>query len=328
VERAQQDKKEYYQNLQSLNIEELYHDIEDVMLDSQKCWPADGPQNGDKASYAGLFIRTAWHCAGTFRSIDGNIAGGCEGGRQRFWPENEWHDNSNLDKGRAILAKIKDKYGDKISWGDLMTFAGNVAIRASGGPIDSFCFGRVDDHNGFDSIPLQVEGINGCLPEQDCKTDVCDATFRWPEQDPKDHPNCNSTQVNFRFQASHGIGLIYVHADGPQLRHTEPEVNPSWVHQRSPRLSALEIRDTFLRMGWTDRETVALIAGGHSLGRAHGGCDLRGSAYDEPVVKPFNGQGPFFEAELDSGRGPTSLCGSGELAGLGPNTVTSGFEGA
>ena len=150
-------KAAYYANLKRLNIEELYHDVATLMTTSQDCWPADGPQNGDTPSYAGLFERLAWHCSGTFRIVDGIPAGGCEGGRQRFWPENEWHDNVNLDKARALLAPIMEKYGDSLSAGDLYTFAGTVAILASGGPAHKFCFGRVDDIDGRESIRLSIQ---------------------------------------------------------------------------------------------------------------------------------------------------------------------------
>jgi len=312
-------KKKYHKKLKSLDIQKLYEDLETLMFTSQDCWPADGPQDGDIPNYAGLFERLTWHCSGTFRISGGLPEGGCEGGRQRFWPENEWIDNENLDKGRGLLAPIKKKYGDSLSWGDLMTFAGTVGIKASGGPADEFCFGRVDDPDGKDSVTLGVDGINGCSPEDGCVSTECAITFHWHEQDPTDHPMCNATQNNFRFQGSHKVGLIYVYPDGPQLKMTEPEVNPSWVHQRSARLSGLEIRDTFHRMGWNDEETVALIAGGHTLGRAHGACSFTNA----------NMQGPYFESQEGSGRGPTKdgLCGEGKLAGFGPNTVSSGFEG-
>merc|ERR1712110_267954 len=127
-------KKEYYAHLKDLDIKDLYQSIAAFMKQSQTCWQADGPQDGDVPSYAGLFGRLAWHCSGTFRWVDGKAAGGCEGARQRFWPENEWRDNVNLDKARGLLGQIKDKFQNQISWSDLMTFAGTVGIRASGGP--------------------------------------------------------------------------------------------------------------------------------------------------------------------------------------------------
>merc|ERR1719346_65271 len=157
------------------------------MTHSQDCWPADGPQDGDSPSYAGLFGRLAWHCSGTLRVVNGTgkAAGGCEGGRQRHWPENEWRDNSNLDKARGLLGQIKNKFGNQISWGDLMTFAGTVGIKTSGGPAKKFCFGRVDDADGSKSIELGVQGTNAC---ENCQSDApCATAFQWPEQDEADH---------------------------------------------------------------------------------------------------------------------------------------------
>lgn len=321
-------KEEYHRELKNLDIEELYDSIKELMTTSQSCWPADGPQDGDDPSYAGLFGRLAWHCAGTFRLVNGTqAAGGCEGARQRHWPENEWRDNVNLDKARALLAQIKDKFKRQVSWADLITFAGTVGIKASGGPAKKFCFGRTDDTTGRRSVEFGIEGTNSC-PSGKCETDApCPVHFRWPEQDESDHFMCNVTQTNLRMQASHSVGLIYVYPEGPQLKASHPDYNPAWVHNRSPKLSALEVRDTFkARMGWTDRETVALIGGGHTLGRTHGNCDLSGTTW---ASDPFNAKGPYFEAVPNSGRGPTDgTCGTGELAGLGPNTVSSGFDGA
>lgn len=270
-----EDAADYHKYLESLDVPALYAAIEKVMTTSQTCWPADGPQDGDTSSYAGLFGRLAWHCAGTLRIVGEESYGGCEGGGIRFWPEREWRDNGNLDQARAILAEVKNmpEYR-KLSWGDLITFAGTVGIKASGGPANKFCFGRVD-HQKFDgsaSIELGVEGIedsNG----KGVSHSPCQTNFHWPEQDPSDDPRCNLTQSDGRLQASHSVGLIYVFPHGPQLKADHEEHDASLVHQRSPRLSAEEVRDTFAnRMGWTDQETVALVGGGHTLGRAHGNC--------------------------------------------------------
>eukprot|EP00931_Biecheleriopsis_adriatica_P063545 TRINITY_DN384_c0_g1_i5.p1 TRINITY_DN384_c0_g1~~TRINITY_DN384_c0_g1_i5.p1 ORF type:complete len:523 (+),score=97.83 TRINITY_DN384_c0_g1_i5:63-1631(+) len=322
-------KEEYHQKLKGLDVEKLYQSIVLLMNDSKDWWPADGPQDGDKASYAGLFGRLAWHCAGTFRLVnDTQAAGGCEGAQQRFWPQSEWRDNVNLDKARGVLAEVKEEFGDNISWSDLITFAGTVGIRASGGPAKKFCFGRVDFSDGSRSIPLGVEGVESCKGESNCSSDFeCKTNFRWPEQNETDPARCNLTQESGRLQASHSVGLIYVYPDGPMLKNTEPGYKSQQAHNRYPALSAQEVRDTFKnRMGWTDRETVALIGGGHTLGRTHGNCNLKGSKWD--VKPPYNEVGPYFEAVPGSHRGPTDgTCGKGALAGLGPNTVSSGFEG-
>eukprot|EP01084_Bolivina_argentea_P289198 496547_1 len=134
----------YNAALANLDIAAVLNDIEDLLTDSHECWPAD--QYGDDSSYGPLFIRLSWHCSGSFRTSDG--AGGCAGGRQRFPPEASWDDNTNLDKARALLATVKNKYGIGLSWGDLMVFAGTAAVINMSGPIDSICAGRIDDANG------------------------------------------------------------------------------------------------------------------------------------------------------------------------------------
>mmetsp|Transcript_6232 Transcript_6232/g.7731 ORF Transcript_6232/g.7731 Transcript_6232/m.7731 type:complete len:487 (-) Transcript_6232:203-1663(-) len=321
------DKETYHRQLKDLDIAHLYESISNLMTDSKAFWPADGPQDGDVASYAGLFERLAWHCAGTLRVVNGTATGGCEGARQRHWPENEWRDNTNLDKARGLLGQVKQQFGSQISWSDLITFAGTVAIKASGGPAKKFCFGRIDDVDGKRSIPLGVEGVKECRGNKFCKSNFeCPVAFRWPEQDPSDHARCNLTQPNHRLQASHSVGLIYVFPEGPQLNSSAQGYVAKQVHNRSPKLSALEVRDTFHeRMGWTDRETVALIGGGHTLGRTHGNCNLTGTKW---ASHPYNEVGPYFEAQTGSLRGPTDgTCGVGASAGLAENTVSSGFEG-
>jgi catalase-peroxidase len=278
------DKRTYHKYLETLDVQKLYDTIVRVMKTSQECWPADGPQDGDQPSYAGLFGRLAWHCAGSLRIIDGKSTGGCEGGRNRHWPEREWRDNANLDQARAILAEVKimPEY-QQLSWGDLITFAGTVGIKASSGPAHKFCFGRIDDSDGRKSIMLGSEGIEDCGLGKDCISHApCQTNFRWPEQDSRDDPRCNLTQADGRHQASHSVGLIYVYPHGPQLRENHPEYDITQKHQRSRRLGAEEVRDTFRnRMGWTDQETVALIGGGHTLGRAHGNCASKSNP-DEP----------------------------------------------
>lgn len=309
-------KQQYQKYLESLDVKKLYDSIVDLMHDSQQCWPADGPQDGDVASYAGLFNRLAWHCSGTLRVVGGKSFGGCEGGKQRFWPEREWRDNANLDQARSVLAQIKmmEEYRD-LSWGDLITFAGTASLKASGGPADKFCFGRLDEKNGEQSQMLGTEGITLCPEGMNCKTDApCPSAFHYDEQDPEDDPRCNLEQPGGRQQASHSVGLIYVYPHGPQLKWKNPEFNATAAHQRSPRLSALEVRDTFEnRMGWTAQETVVLIGGGHTLGRSHGNCaskpdsvaDCKGvhtstAGYEGPWTRtPSNWNYDFFDSILN-----------------------------
>jgi len=140
----------YNKALETLDIKAVIQDLQKLMMTNQECWPAD-IFNGNQ-SYAGLFVRLAWHCSGTYRMTDG--VGGCSGGRQRFQPENSWQDNTNLDKARGLLWPLKQKYGDALSWGDLFIMAGTAAIINGGGPIDSICAGRVDDPDGTLSQPL------------------------------------------------------------------------------------------------------------------------------------------------------------------------------
>eukprot|EP01083_Nonionella_stella_P267263 903008_1 len=257
------DLADYNKAVKELDIEAVISDIDKLLTDSQDCWPADSFTSG--ASYGGLFIRLAWHCSGTFRVSDG--AGGCAGGRQRFWPEASWDDNTNLDKARALLVPIKQKYEDALSWGDLFIFAGTTAILNMGGPVTQICAGRIDSTDGTDSLTLGPgPEAPDCITQGDCD------------------PPLGTNQ----------IGLIYVNPEG-------------FMGDPDPLKSAEQIRDVFSRMGFNDRDTVALIGGGHTFGKSHGACaDGAGLAPNEDPFNPWCGK-----------------CGIGK----GKDTYTSGLEG-
>jgi len=221
----------YNEKLRELDLQAVIGDIVKLLSDSQPCWPADTFKDSKVGtSYGGLFIRLAWHCSGTYRNSDG--VGGCGGGRQRFQPESSWEDNANLDKARALLWPIKEKYGDGLSWGDLFVLAGTTSILHYGGPVGEVCVGRIDDADGEKSAPLGPGPQQPpCLVQGDCKLPLGTST----------------------------VGLIYVNPEGYLAV-------PDKAH------SSLQVREVFSRMGMNDTETVALIGGGHTFGAAHGAC--------------------------------------------------------
>ena len=257
----------YAEAVKTLDVDALKTDIEEVMTTSQDWWPAD------YGHYGPLFIRMTWHAAGTYRISDGRGGGGS--GDQRFAPLNSWPDNANLDKARRLLWPIKQKYGRKISWADLLLFAGNCALESMGFKSFGFAFGRPD------------------VWEAD-ETD-------WGAEDEwlADERHSEDGELEERLGADH-MGLIYVNPEGPGG-------NPD------PCAAARYIRTTFSRMAMNDEETVALIAGGHTFGKAHG------AAPDSHVGAEPEGAGMD-----EQGLGWTSSFGSGK----GGDTITSGLEGA
>lgn len=219
------DTFDYAAAFKSLDLKALKKDLTDLMTDSQDWWPAD------YGTYAGLFVRMAWHSAGTYRTYDGR--GGARSGSQRFAPLNSWPDNGNLDKARRLLWPIKQKYGNKISWADLMVLAGNVGMESCGFKTFGFGGGRVDVFE----------------PEEDI--------YWGPETEWLDDKRYTGERELATPLGAVQMGLIYVNPEGPNG-------NPD------PIKSAYDIRDTFARMAMDDYETVALVAGGHTFGKGHG----------------------------------------------------------
>ena len=259
---------EYRKEFGDIDYDALKQDLNDLMTDSQEWWPAD------YGHYGPFFIRMTWHAAGTYRSTDGRGGGGT--GAQRFAPLNSWPDNGNLDKARRLLWPIKQKYGKKISWADLLILAGNVAIESMGGKTFGFSGGRPDIWGPEEDIHWGVE--TGWLENNRYKGDR-----------ELDNP-----------LAAVQMGLIYVNPQGP-------DGNPD------PLASARDIRETFGRMAMNDEETVALVAGGHTFGKAHG-ASTEDHVQSEPEGAPLE----------EMGFGWTSSYGSG----VGSDTITSGIEGA
>jgi len=227
----------YNEGLNWLDIQAVVADINEAMTKSQECWPAD------YGNYGPFWVRMAWHCSGTYRESDGR--GGCGGGRQRFDPEASWEDNGNLDHARALLAPIKEKYGHALSWGDLMTTAGTIAIKSMGGPVTNLCFGRIDDPDGTSSLDLG------------------------PNKHQEDYAPCPVNGLCEKPLGTDTIGLIYVNPEGVVAWDVHQS---KWAPQPDPVRSAEHVKEVFARMGMNDTETVALIGGGHAFGKTHGAC--------------------------------------------------------
>ncbi len=258
----------YADEFNSLDYEALKQDLRDLMTDSQDWWPADF------GHYGGLFIRMAWHSAGTYRTGDGR--GGSRSGQQRFAPLNSWPDNGNLDKARRLLWPIKQKYGNKISWADLMVLTGNVALESMGFQTFGFAGGREDVYEP------ELDVYWG--KEQEWLSD----DKRYSDGRKLENP-----------LAAVQMGLIYVNPEGPNG-------NPD------PILAAHDIRETFGRMGMNDEETVALIAGGHTLGKTHGAgpADHVGA---EPEAADIEEQGFGWKSSYKSGKGADAITSGLEV---------------
>ncbi len=260
---------DYAAEFASLDLAAVKRDIEGVMTTSQDWWPADW------GHYGPFFIRMAWHSAGTYRVADGR--GGASDGTQRFAPLNSWPDNANLDKARRLLWPVKQKYGSKLSWADLMILAGNCALESMGFETFGFGGGREDVWE----------------PQMD--------VFWGPESEWLGDERYSGERELANPLAAVQMGLIYVNPEGP---NGEPD----------PLAAAKDIRETFGRMAMNDEETVALIAGGHTLGKTHGAASPEGHVGPEP-------EGASLE---EQGLGWTNSYGSGRAG----DTITSGLEGA
>jgi len=256
----------YAEEFKKLDLAAVKKDLTALMTDSQDWWPAD------YGHYGGLFIRMAWHSAGTYRTSDGR--GGAGTGNQRFAPLNSWPDNGNLDKARRLLWPIKRKYGNKISWADLMILAGNVAIESMGGKTFGFGGGRADIWE----------------PEEDV---YWGSEQEWLATSDKPHSRYSGDRVLENPLAAVQMGLIYVNPEGPN-------------GQPSVLASARDIRETFARMAMNDYETVALTAGGHTFGKTHGAAPASHCG-PEPEAAPLEAMGLGWLSSYKSGKGGDAI---------------------
>ena len=257
----------YADEFKKLDFKALKKDLHALMTDSQDWWPADF------GHYGGLFIRMAWHSAGTYRIGDGR--GGAGAGQQRFAPLNSWPDNANLDKARQLLWPIKQKYGSKISWADLMIIAGNVALESMGFKTFGFGGGRPDIWEPDEAVYWGKE-------------DTWLGDKRYTGDRDLENP-----------LAAVQMGLIYVNPEGP---NGKPD----------PLAAAIDIRETFKRMAMNDEETVALIAGGHSFGKTHGAGDPK-LVGPEPEAAPIEEMGLGWKSRYGTGKGKDAITGGPEV---------------
>jgi len=255
---------DYADEFETLDFEAVKSDLEELMTDSKDWWPAD------YGHYGPLFIRMAWHSAGTYRTSDGR--GGASGGHQRLPPVDSWPDNVNLDKARRLLWPVKQKYGRKLSWGDLIVLAGNVALESMGFETFGFAGGREDDYKPDEAVDWGPEDEWETTSEERFDED---GSLKWP-------------------LGNTVMGLIYVNPEGP---NGEPDLEGS----------AKNIRESFSRMAMNDEETVALIAGGHTFGKVHGADDPEEHIGPEPAAASIEEQGLGWENEFGEGKGPDTI---------------------
>ena len=255
------DDYRYADAFQNLDLDALKQDLIDVMRTSQDWWPAD------YGHYGPFFIRMSWHSAGTYRTLDGR--GGADGGMQRFAPLNSWPDNANLDKAARLLLPIKQKYGNALSWSDLLVLAGTVAMEDMGFKLLGFAFGRED----------------AWKPEE---------VFWGPEGEWLGDTRHSGERELQRPLGATQMGLIYVNPEGPNG-------NPD------PVAAAHDIRETFARMGMNDEETAALIAGGHTFGKTHGAAQPDDCVGPDPEAAPIELQGLGWISSCGSGKGIDSI---------------------
>ncbi|KAK3368474.1 bifunctional catalase/peroxidase [Podospora didyma] len=285
------DNFDYAAAFKSLDYEGLKKDLHALMTDSQDWWPAD------HGHYGGLFIRMAWHSAGTYRVFDGRGGGGQ--GQQRFAPLNSWPDNVSLDKARRLLWPIKQKYGNKISWADLFLLTGNVALESMGFKPFGFAGGREDTWEAEESVYWggETTWLGNEVRYSDGKAGPGGHAVLDGDEHKQAHKNIHSRDLEKPLAAVH-MGLIYVNPEGPD---GIPD----------PVASAKDIRTTFSRMAMNDEETVALIAGGHTFGKTHGAGPSENVGM-EPEAAPIEQQGFGWQNKFGTGKGP--------------DTITSGLE--
>lgn len=257
----------YVEEFKSLDYSSLKQDLRDLMTDSKDWWPAD------YGHYGPFFIRMAWHSAGTYRTGDGR--GGSRSGMQRFAPINSWPDNANLDKARRLLWPIKQKYGNKISWADLMILTGNVALESMGFETYGYSGGRVDVWEPNENV------------------------YWGPEEKWLGDQRYSGDRELEKPLAAVQMGLIYVNPEGP---NGDPD----------PVAAAHDIRETFARMGMNDEETVALIAGGHTFGKTHGAGDASHMG-PEPEAAGIEEQGLGWKSDYQSGKGADAITSGLEV---------------